>query len=101
MSALVQDLAQSTFSQNGPHAAVASMLPSPEEQAKFRDQLLRATQLSLKADMVQTLAERDSESRWLLFLGVVVAALAVVMAAFLVSPFAGWLVEAAGRRGWV
>lgn len=92
MAKLVRDLAASSFSSKPPSATVRDML-SPEDQAKFRDQLLKATQLSLKADLIQTLKERDSESREQQAYCVVVLAVAVVAAAFLVSPFASWVVE--------
>lgn len=98
MSKLVADLAASSFaSQPKPSAVVADMLP-PADQARFRDQLLRATQLSLKADLVRTLERRDSRSRELQAWCVVVLAVAGVLAAFLLSPFAAWVV---GGLEWV
>jgi hypothetical protein len=92
MSALIKDLASQSFASRPPSASVRDML-SPEDQARFRDQLLKATQLSLKADLVQTLKERDSEARQMQVYCVVVLAVAVVLAAFMVSPFAGPVAE--------
>lgn len=92
MSALIRDLAAQSFASRPPSASVRAML-SPADQARFRDQLLRATQLSLKADLVQTLAERDSETRRAQVRCVAVLAVAVVLAAFMVSPFAGRVAE--------
>ncbi|KAB5550890.1 hypothetical protein GE09DRAFT_1239892 [Coniochaeta sp. 2T2.1] len=100
LSSLITDLASQSFHSRPAHATARSLLPA-EDQAKFRDQLLKATQLSLKADLVQTLADRDAETREQQFYCVVVAAVAVVVAAFLVSPFAGWVVGGLGRRGWL
>ncbi|KAB5576040.1 hypothetical protein GE09DRAFT_1184894 [Coniochaeta sp. 2T2.1] len=100
LSHLITDLASASFQSRPPHATARSLLPA-EDQARFRDQLLKATQLSLKADLVQTLADRDAETREQQFYCVVVAAVAVVVAAFLVSPFAGWVVGGLGRRGWL
>ncbi|OIW29440.1 hypothetical protein CONLIGDRAFT_643540 [Coniochaeta ligniaria NRRL 30616] len=92
MAKLVKDLAASSFSSRPPSASVRDML-SPADQARFRDQLLKATQLSLKADLIRTLKERDSETRQQQVYCVVVLAVAVVAAAFLVSPFAARVVE--------
>ena len=94
MAQLVKDLAAASFASRPPSATVRDMLPA-EDQARFRDQLLRATQLSLKADLVRTLEARDSEERRQRLYCVVVLAVAVVAAAFLVSPFAARVV------GWV
>jgi hypothetical protein len=93
MANLVKNLAASSFSSKPPSAVVVRDMLSPQNQARFRDQLLKATQLSLEADLVQTLKERDSETREQQVCCVVVLAVAVVVAAFLVSPFAGWVVE--------
>ncbi|KAJ9138305.1 hypothetical protein NKR19_g7860 [Coniochaeta hoffmannii] len=92
MTALIRDLAAQSFASRPPSATVRDMLP-PEDQARFRDQLLKATQLALKADLVQTMKERDSETRRAQVCCVVVVAVAVVLAAFLVSPFAGSVAE--------
>jgi hypothetical protein len=66
---------------------------SAEDQARFRGQLLKATQLSLKADLIRTLEERDSEARQVQMYCVFMLAVAVVLAAFMVSPFAGRVLE--------
>lgn len=92
MSALIKDLAAQSFASRPPSASVRAML-SPADQARFRDQLLKATQLSLKADLVQTLKERHSETRQTQMRCAVLLAVAVVLAAFMVSPFAGRAVE--------
>jgi hypothetical protein len=97
MVKLIKDLAASSFTSKPSSASVRDML-SPEDQARFRDQLLKTTQLSLKADLIQTLKERDSETREQQVYCVIVLAVAVVAAAFLVSPFAAWVV---GGLEWV
>lgn len=90
MTKLIRDLAATPPASKSPPRSDAF---SHEDQAKFREQLLKAAQLNLKADIVQTINQRDADTREQQVYCVLVLAGAVVIAAFLLSPFAGWVVD--------
>lgn len=81
---LIKDLSSTQSIQN--HVSEA-------EQAQYRDELLRTAQLSIKADIVQSIKTRDADNREQQVYCVLVLAAALVVAAFLMSPFAEWIVD--------
>lgn len=91
MTNLVQNLAASTLASKPPPAMLAKML-SIEDQVKFRNEVIHTTQINLKVHLVQALEKRDEKNRKNRLLCQILFAVAIVLAAFLVSPFAPWLV---------
>ncbi|RKU41339.1 hypothetical protein DL546_004359 [Coniochaeta pulveracea] len=66
---------------------------SHAEGSGYRDQLLQTAQLSIKADIVQKIRLRDSETSEQQVYCILVLAGAIVLAAFLMSPFAEWMAD--------
>lgn len=63
------------------------------EESSYREQLLETAQLSIRADIVQNIRLRDTEMGKQQVYCVLVLAGAIVLAAFLMSPFAEWMVD--------